>query len=540
MVFLNKESKKSLEVDYILNEIKVHTPYGKIYKDKIKPFFPGNEEELKEELKKVELFIDYAMDRHFSREIENLFAHIKDLRSTIKRSAEGIVLSEIELFEIKIFLFLLRDLGGILDKYNVELWEDMKIESIPGLETLLDPEGTEISTFYIYNSYSEELKRIRKDKRNITREIKRENEILKNKIKKDLKLNISPDGSVLVSKGEEKLLKKLENCPYLTYLSETYMHVKYCFKLTDNIIALKSKLDLLKEREEKEEYKIRKILSNEIGKEKKKLYKNMSSIGKMDFIMGKANLALKHKGTKPKILEEHSLYIREGRHPKVETVLKEKKLDFMPITIRLKEGVTCITGANMGGKTVSLKLVGLLTAMAQYGLFVPAEEMELGLNYFICTSIGDIQNLDKGLSTFGGEIKLIQKALERSKDKGLILVDELARGTNPKEGYAISRAIVKYLKVRDSITLITTHYDNIANMEGVTHLQVKGLSKINFFELEKELERQEIDKLDLINRYMDYGLMEVEDKREVPKDALNIARLMGLKEEIIILAEEIL
>src|SRR5699024_413102 len=130
--------------------------------------------------------------------------------------------------------------------------------------------------------------------------------------------------------------------------------------------------------------------------------------------------------------------------------------------------------------------------------------------------------------------------LEKSKDKGLILIDELARGTNPKEGYAISRAIVKYLKVRDCITLITTHYDNIANMEGVTHLQVKGLSKINFFELEKELERQEIDKLDLINRYMDYGLMEVEDKREVPKDALNIARLMGLKEEIIVLAEEIL
>src|SRR5699024_12862062 len=180
----------------------------------------------------------------------------------------------------------LRDLEKILDKYNVELWEDMEVEPIPELEILLDPEGTEISTFYIYDSYSEELKRIREDKRNITRKIKRESEILKNKVKKELKLNISPDGSVLVSKGEEKLVKKLENCSYLTYLSETYMHVKYCLKPTDNIIALESNLDLLKEIEYKEEYIIRKILSYVIGKEKKRIYKIMYSIGKKDFIMG--------------------------------------------------------------------------------------------------------------------------------------------------------------------------------------------------------------------------------------------------------------
>ncbi len=537
---LKEESRKSLDIDYILNKIRTHTPYGKIYRDKIKPFFPGNEEGLREELEKVELFIDYAKDRHFSRGIENLFVHVKDLRSTIRRSMEGVVLSEVELFEIKTFLFILRDLEKLLDKYNVELWDDMKVEAIPKLETILDPEETGISTFYIYDSYSEELKKIREAKRNIIIEVKRENNKLKDEIKKDLKLKVSPDGSILVSKGEEELLKKVENYPYLTYLSETYMHVKYCFKPTDNIINLENKLTLLKEREEKEEYKIREKLSKDIGKKRKKLFGNIASIGKIDFILGKANLALKLNGVKPEVLDQHSLYIKEGRHPKVESFLKEKELSFTPITISLKETVTCITGANMGGKTVSLKLVGLLAAMAQYGLFVPAKEMKLGLNDFICTSIGDRQDLDEGLSTFGGEIKLIQEALENSQKKGLILIDELARGTNPEEGYAISKAIVKYLKERNSITLITTHYDNIASIEGVVHLQVVGLSKIDFSILKAGLEKEKVDKLDLINRYMDYGLMEVKDTKGVPRDALNIARLMGLNGEVVKLAEKIL
>ena len=187
----------------------------------------------------------------------------------------------------------------------------------------------------------------------------------------------------------------------------------------------------------------------------------------------------------------------------------------------------------MGGKTISLKLVGILAAMAQHGLFVPADKMTLGLNDFISTSIGDMQSTDEGLSTFGGEIKLVQEAIMKSNEQGLILVDELARGTNPEEGYAISKAVVNNLKNKNSITLITTHYDNIANSDGVIHLQVVGLSKIDFDVLDEELKDVETDKMDIINRYMDYRLKVVERASEVPRDAINIARLMGLEEQII-------
>lgn len=540
MEFMNELTRKSLDFDYVLSRIKTYTPYGKGYKENMRPYLPGEEERLEEELQRIEQFLKYAKDHDFSREINDIFAHTKDLRTSVRRTMEGCVLSEVELFEIKTFLFLIRDLDKILKKYGMDDWKDIEIEPIEKLEKLLDPDDTKIATFYIYDSYSKKLKNIRKEKKEVDREIKKRKKEIKDKVKEDLNMRFRPDGSIVVPKENQSVLDKIDTNPYLTYVSETYMNVKFTIKSTEEISELERKLSNLKEREEEEEYKVRQEISKQIANFRKKLFRNMASIGKLDFILGKAQFAIETDAVKPEIVKEHCLVIEEGRHLKVEDFLNKKGLKFTPISIDLKEGATCITGANMGGKTVSLRLVGLLAAMTQHGLFVPADSMKLGLSNFICTSIGDMQSTDKGLSTFGGEIKLVQEAIEIAHKKGIILIDELARGTNPQEGYAISKALIKFLKDKNSITLVTTHYDNIADMEGVAHLQVVGLSDIEFEKLNEELKDRELDKMDIINRYMDYRLVEVKSKKEVPKDALNIARLMGLDEKIIHEAENIL
>lgn len=535
---MDGHTKASLDFQYILNRINIKTPYGKIYKDKMRPFFRGEEEKLIEELEKVATYANYAKNKRFMGEINNILHGIKDLRISINRARDGGILSEIELFEIKNFLFLIRDLKEYLTASQVFLWKDMTIEPIESLEKLLDPESTGISTFYIYDAYSEELKSIREEKREAERRIKREKNNLKEKIEKELDIKLNPDGSIIIPKDKGEVIEKLENYPHLNYVSETYMNIRYSLKATDTITLLERKVLILKDKEEKEEMEIRKYLSKEIGKKSKALYKNISSIGKIDFILGKASFGLEIDGIKPHIIKEHSITIVEGRHPKVEESLKKIGLAYTPISLELKEGVTCITGANMGGKTVSLKLVGLLTSMAQHGLLVPAKEMTLGLSNFIKASIGDFQSTDKGLSTFGGEIKLIQEAIEISENKGLILIDELASGTNPEEGYAISRAVVKYLLDKNSITLLTTHYDNIGNMDKVVHLQVIGLSHMELEELKLELKKIQPEKINLINRLMDYRLRTVDKTKPVPKDALNIARIMGLDPKIIHRAEK--
>jgi dsDNA-specific endonuclease/ATPase MutS2 len=538
MVFMDKSTKESLDFQYILNNISPITPYGIMYKSRMDAFTLGKEKELKEELDKLESFLPHIENSEIRREFNNIFAHIKDLRTSIKRTMDGFILTEVELFEIKNFLLLLRNLNNLIVSHKIPVYEDTEIIPIESLEILLDPENTEISTFYIYDAYSELLKETRQKRMEADKDIKLHKKNIKEQIKKDLNLDLRPDGSIAISKDDKDLLKKLEDYPYLSYVSESYMNIKFSIKPTEKIVELERLVTIFRDKEEKEEQEIREKLSKEIGKKRKEIFRNMANIGRLDLIIAKSKYSLEIQGIKPEIIEEHRVKITDGVHPKVRDFLKDKKLKFTPISIELQDGVTCITGANMGGKSISLKLVGLLSAMAQYGLFVPAKSMEIGLNKYIKSSIGDMQSTDSGLSTFGGEVKIVSEAIARADERGLILIDELARGTNPEEGYAISKAVVTYLKDRKSISLLTTHYDNIANAEDVVHLQVIGLSKINILDLFEEVHVDE--KMDFINKYMDYRLKPVDNLQGVPRDALNIATIMGLDKRILALAESYL
>ena len=535
---MDHSTKEALDVQYILNKIEILTPYGMMFKSRMKPYHIGQEKNLKFQLDLLEAYIYFVADNSIRREFNNILSHFKDLRNTMKRVMEGFILSEVELFEIKNFLFLLRDLDKLIKTNNIPIFQDTNIETIEILEKFLDPENTGISTFYIYDAYSETLKIIRENKRNADKQIKLEKKTIREKIKKELNIDLRPDNTVVISKENKNIINKLHNYSRLAYVSETYMNIRFAIKPTEHINLLERQILTFKDQEEQEELKIRDTLSKEIEKRRREIYRNMLSIGKLDLILAKAKYALDIDGVKPNITLEHNIKIEEGRHPKVEDFLMNKNLKFTPISIELKEGVTCITGANMGGKTISIKLIGLLSTMAYYGLYIPAKSMTLGLNKYIKTSIGDMQSTDSGLSTFGGEIKVVSEAIERADEKGLILIDELARGTNPEEGYAISKAIVTYLKDKQSITLLTTHYDNVADIEDVVHLQVIGLSRLNFQEIAEEL--KESDGMSIINKYMDYRLRVVDKQTIVPKDALNIARIMGLDEKILEIAESIM
>ncbi|MFA5577703.1 MAG: DNA mismatch repair protein MutS [Tissierellaceae bacterium] len=533
---MDERTREALDFQYVLNMIKTLTPYGNMFKRRLKAFKQGEEDKLISELNKIEGLLDIGNNKEIMGAIDGIFSHIKDLRASIRRGMEGFILTEVELFEIKNFLYLIRDLSGLMEKYQIPVFDDTDIRPIGELEKILDPENTGTWTFYIYDAYSEELKGIRRKKQDLEKEIRREKKAVKEKIKEELGLNLRPDSSLVVSKDDRELIEKIEASPYLNYVSETYMTVKFAIRPGEGLKTLENQLLLLRDREEREELRIREDLSKEIGKRNRAIYRNMGSIGRLDLLLSKVRFALEVRGVKPEITDRRIIKIEEGIHLKLEEILRAKELKFTPISLEIKSGVTCITGANMGGKTISLKLLGLLSAMAQYGLFVPAKSMVYGLNKFIISSIGDMQSVDSGLSTFGGEVKIVQKAISMSHEKGLILIDELARGTNPEEGYAISRAIVSYLRDRDSISLLTTHYDNIANLEGLVHLQVIGLSRLDFEKLALEISKD--DKMEIINKYMDYRLKLVDKDTAIPKDALNIARIMGLESEIIKEAEK--
>ncbi len=539
-MFISSETAKNLDLDFIFDKITVYTPYGEAHKKAMKPYMSQDKRELMEEFDRIEKIRGLIeRQRYDFVEMRNYFKNIKDLRLTFERVDQGEILSTTELFEIKIFLSILKKLDITLRKLKWDIPEDVRPIAIPCLEKLFDPGESGTNTFYIYDEYSKELMAIRREIRDVDKEINRERKKLKDRVEEDLNIKLRPNGEITVNKDSDKVINILKAYKFLTYSLETYMNITFKTINTLDIDNLSQRLEELKALEEGEEFKVRRDLSEEIKKYINTIEKNINAIGKLDLLVAKGYHAIGFKGVKPEITDTNSISIINGRNIKVENSLRKDGREFTPITVEMDRGVTCITGANMGGKTVSLKTVGLLLSMAQYGMFVPAEKMKFSIKEFIFFSVGDIQSTDMGLSTFGGEILKIKEAIKDSNRKGLILIDELARGTNPKEGYALSKAIINYLKNKETITIITTHFDGLADDGEVRHLQVRGLSIEDFHQISKTI-REEKQGIDMLHYYMDYRLREIKDIKEVPKDAINISRLMGLEESILEDAESIL
>lgn len=530
-MLMDEKTKAILDWEGVLADLHPMTPFGQKLKNSIKAYEICDREHLEEELNRVSALKELInTQRAVFVEIRTHMRQIKDIRKSVERCIARGVLSVVELFELKNFVYIAKSVSESQKALQWTLPDKYKVNELQWVNDILDPGKTGIKTFYIYDDYSELLTEIRKKKALCEHKL----DVLKKKaintIEAELGIQIRSNGEITISKSQTNLIKKFNESSMLQIAGETYINVTYRVKPDCDMLKLMESIDAMKGEEAIEETAILEKISSRISDRGSEILEVMAAIAEFDLIIAKAYLANGYNGVKPVISDTAKLSIVKGRHPLVEAGLKKKGKTFTPISLSLDKGVALITGANMGGKTVSLKMIGILAAMAQYGFLVPVDYMEIGMNSYIYISAGDEQSIDMGLSTFGAEIRSVKEALVKSEKAGLILIDELARGTNPHEGYGISKAIIGYLSDKPGITVITTHFDGLIK-ENIKHLQVKGLRDIDF---------KSIKNPDTISEYMDYTLIEVEGKSKVPQDAINISRLMGIPEEILQQAEEIL
>ena len=224
------------------------------------------------------------------------------------------------------------------------------------------------------------------------------------------------------------------------------------------VVKLNNDLKELYAKEQEEIQVILARLSEDAAEYIEEIRTDYRSLTDLDFIFARGRLALEMNGSRPLFNTEGRIYIREGRHP----LLDAHKV--VPITISLGKDYTLliVTGPNTGGKTVSLKTVGLLTLMGQAGLHIPAgDHSELAVFHQVYADIGDEQSIEQSLSTFSSHMTNIVSFLQDVDENSLVLFDELGAGTDPTEGAALATAILSYLHKRGIRAMATTHYSEL-------------------------------------------------------------------------------
>ena len=479
MIDIRFEEREMLGLQYALETLHGCSPFGLEKIRRLRFYTPDERRELEEELGNVERAAAHAGElKEVYNKLMVVLCQMKDIRGTLHRIENGEVPDHVELFEVKGYLQRLCDVIPLYEAANMLVgFVGIRFHDPKPALAILDPDGSGSRGFYIPDGTTQKLKEIRAAKKDV----------------------------------EERLYKAATEAE------------KDDLKLKRTRICAE---------EESEEGKIRRAMGGALAPMCGDLLENAETVGRLDFAVQKALFAVRYGGVRPEITEDE-LELTDMVNPELVDLLRDKGREFVPVSISLEKGATVITGANMGGKSVAMKTLALNVLLFQAGFLVCAKAAKMPLFSSVKMLFEDMQSIQSGLSGFGSEIVEFQKALtEVEKGYSLFLLDEFARGTNPDEGAVIVQAVTKYLNNVNAISLLTTHYDKVAEY-AQRHYQIIGLRDIEPEKIRAEMAATTESGVAVIARHMNYGLYRVEGKSDCPRDALNICRMLSLKEEIL-------
>ncbi len=428
------------------------------------------------EYSKTELGKKYISELAFNsdkKEVERLLSLLKETMELIKRYGPLSIQSSVDalrLIEIakKTALLTPQDLNYIANDIDTSIKLAGQIKKIECQFPLIDEL---CSRFKDLSSLNKEIHRVITPSLTVSDNASSELKEIRQKIKSleaslnskvaNLSFNYSQflsDNNVTIREGHFVL-------PVKTAYKNKVLGIIYDVSDSGNttfiepleIVQINNDIASKKIEENEEIRRILKAVTALVLLQEEEILLNNDIIALLDFNHAKANYALANEMNVAKLSDSQVVHLLEAKHP----LIDQKKVVANDYHLEEEKRIVIISGPNAGGKTVSLKTVGLLVLMNQAGLAIPVKEAELGIFEHIYVDIGDNQSLSDNLSTFSAHMSNIDSILDVVKSKDLVLLDELGTGTDPKEGEVLGLGIVKYLENKHPLCLVSSHYSKI-------------------------------------------------------------------------------
>lgn len=451
---MNEKALKALEYDKIIEQLtaKASSPMGKQLCHQLLPSCDL------EQIEKMQTQTGDALSRIFQKGSIS-FHKVKDIRGSLKRLEIGSTLGIGELLSICSVL----ENTAKVKAYGRSDREDQGEDSLEPMFQILEPLtplSSEInrcilSEEEISDDASPGLKQVRRNMKNANDRIHNQLSSLLNGSAR----SYLQDAVITMRDGRYCLPVKAEyknQVPGMIHDQSSTGSTLFIEPMS--VVKLNNDLRQLEIQEQKEIEIILSNLSEQAAQYLDILTDNLETLIQLDFIFARAGLALDQNASKPEFNTEGIINLKKARHP----LIHKKKV--VPIDIRLGEefDLLVVTGPNTGGKTVSLKTVGLLTLMGQSGLHIPAgDHSRLSVFEEVYADIGDEQSIEQSLSTFSSHMTNVVSFIEKATEKSLVLFDELGAGTDPTEGAALAIAILSHLHEQGIRAMATTHYSEL-------------------------------------------------------------------------------
>ena len=470
---LNLQQQQDIGLDFVLDRLLPLSPLGRELKRALRPYARSKRAALEQELENLGKAVALG-DHPALRRFRQGLMQLRDIRGTVARLKER-ALDQVELFELKRYLLLLRGLAADFDELQAAArWAGLALRDVPEALTVLDPEDSGNPAFSLRDRWSPELAAVREEKRAIEKRI-----------------------AQAAGEAQEALLME-----------------------RTAVVA----------REAAAEQRLCADLSKRLSPCQQALADSLDVLGALDLLFAKAALVQALGGVRPTLTEKELSFVNMV-HPAIADSLKRHGAAFTPLSLSLGPGAAVLTGANMGGKSVCLKTLALNVYLTHCGLFPFADEAAVPFFDGLCLVRGEGEDGREGLSSFGGEL-MAADAAARAVRQGfcLVLFDEFARGTNPAEAVKLQQGALSYFGASGSVCLFVTHYEAVAARASRRFL-TRGIRDLDVAEGRRMIEAG-ADKLTVLRRFMDYGVEEITDA-SVPQKALSVAELLGVEEGLL-------